>query len=190
MEFNPSPSDTKVVADFHFTNVGQTFVKINEVKTSCGCTTATLDKNTYAPGEKGKITAVFDIGSRVGVQEKTIFVETTDPKEPKIVLQFKATIPQLLEMDMVFLNWLTGEELKPKTVNIKTSGDYPIHHLDVTSTNPNMVIEVKHMEGTRDFQIVVTPKKTNAELEAGIEIKPDYPKDLPKYFNIYVRVDH
>src|ERR1700677_1861071 len=190
LEFHPSPSDTKVVAEFPFTNIGKKTVKIKEVKTSCGCTTATLDKDTYAPGEKGKITAIFDIGGRMGVQEKTIYVSTTDPKEPELVLNFKATIQELLELDNVWLNWLAGEELKPKIVNIKVSADYPIHHLDVTSTNPNMVAEIKHVEGTRDYQLIVTPKNTGAELHAGLEIKPDYPKDPPKYFHVYTRVDH
>ena len=31
---------------------------------------------------------------------------------------------------------------------------------------------------------------TDADLEASIEIKPDFPKDPPKYFHIYTRVDH
>jgi hypothetical protein len=190
LEFNPSPSDEKVVADFHFTNIGTKPIKIKEVKTSCGCTTATLDKDVYAPGEKGKITAIFDIGGRTGVQEKTIYVATNDSKEPELVLQFKATIPKLLDIDNIFLNWQRGEALTPKIVNIKVSGDYPIHHLDVTSTKPEMVAVVKHVEGTRDFQIIVTPKKTDAELDAGLEIKPDYPKNPPKYFHIYTRVDH
>ena len=60
-------------------------------------------------------------------------------------------------------------------MNIKVSGDYPIRHLDVTSTKPEMAAVVKHVEGTRDFQIIVTPKKTDAELDAGLEIKPDFP---------------
>ena len=108
LEFDPSPSDEKVVADFHFTNIGTKPVKIKEVHTSCGCTTATLDKDVYAPGEKGKITANFAIGGRTGVQEKTIYVATSDSKEPQLILQFKATIPKLLDIDTIFLNWQRG----------------------------------------------------------------------------------
>lgn len=129
-------------------------------------------------------------GDRTGVQEKILFVTSDDPKEPETVLRFKATIPQLLEMDTVFLNWVRGEALKPKVVNIKASPDYPIHHLDVTSTSPDMQVEVKHQEGSGDYQLVVTPKKTATEFSAGLEITPDYPKDAPKAFHVYTRVDH
>ena len=190
LEFHPSPTDTKVVAEFPFVNAGKTTVNIKEIKTSCDCTTSTLDKKVYAPGEKGKITAVFEIGDRIGLQEKILFVTSDDPKEPQVVLRFKAVIPQLLEIDTVFLNWVRGEALKPKIVNIKVSPDYPIHHLDVTSTSPDMTVEIKHTEGSGDYQLIVTPKKTDAELSASLEIKPGYPKDSPKSFHIYTRVDH
>ena len=60
----------------------------------------------------------------------------------------------------------------------------------MTSTNPNMVAEVRQVQGSRDFQIVVTPKKTDEALKAGLEIKPDFPANPPKYFHVYTRVDH
>lgn len=190
LEFHPSPGETQVVANFPFTNTGAKPVKIKEVHTSCGCTTVKLDKEVYEPGEKGKITAVFDVGGRVGEQKKTIYVATTAPKEPELVLTFTAFIPKILEIEPIFLNWQAGEELKPKIVNIKVLGDYPVTSLELTSTSPNMTAEVKHENGSRDFQVIVTPKKTDAALSAGIELKPDFPKDPPKYFHIYTRVDH
>ena len=52
-------------------NEGQTAVTNESLKPSCGCTTAELEKKTYAPGEKGEVRARFDIGQRVGVQSKS-----------------------------------------------------------------------------------------------------------------------
>ena len=37
--------------EFSFTNEGDTAMEISEIKTTCGCTTAKLEKMTYAPGE-------------------------------------------------------------------------------------------------------------------------------------------
>lgn len=185
LEFHPSFADTKVTAEFHFTNIGQKPVRITDVTTSCGCTTAMLDKrHVYVPGEKGTITALFDIGGRNEPQKETLFVKTTDPKEPELVLQFTVAIPKLLDIDNIFLNWGRGEELKPKVVNIKILGDYPVHHLDVSSSNPNMTTEIRHAEGSRDFQLVVTPKKADGEFVI-VDIKPDFPKDPPKIFHVY-----
>ena len=189
LDFHPSASDTKVVAEFPFTNIGQKSIKIKDLQTSCGCTTATMAKEIYAPGEKGKITAIFDIGGRTGVQDKHIYVTTDDRKEPQLVLGFKATIPKILDVDPIFVNWATGDALKPRTVNVKVLGDFPVKRLAVTSTSPDMAFEVKHAEGSRLFQIILTPHATKDGISAGIEINPDYPKDPPKYFHVYTRVD-
>jgi len=188
LDLHPAISDTQVVAEFHFINAGKRPVKIKGVRTSCGCTTATREKEVYAPGEKGKITAVLEIGGRTGIQEKQVYVDTDEPGGGEWVLAFKATIPEVLKLEQIFVNWAKGEELKSKTVNVKVMNDFPVHHLEITS-DPNMVTEVKHAEGSRDFQIILTPKKSRDTINAGIEISPDFPKNPPKYFHIYTRAD-
>src|ERR1700722_12158125 len=72
LDLHPAISDTRVVANFYFINAGKRPVRIKNVTTSCGCTTASREKDIYAPGEKGKITAVLEVGSRTGVQEKQV----------------------------------------------------------------------------------------------------------------------
>ena len=57
--------DTVLEAVYKFTNKSDLPVKIEKVKSSCGCTTATTDKETYAPGERGLLKAVFTVGDRV-----------------------------------------------------------------------------------------------------------------------------
>ena len=70
------PGDHEIVATYRFTNIGKTPITIDNVHTSCGCTTAALAKNDYAPGESGQIVARMEIGSRTGHQEKSILVTT------------------------------------------------------------------------------------------------------------------
>jgi Protein of unknown function (DUF1573) len=190
LEFHPAPSESEVVANYRFTNTGKRTVTIREVKTSCGCTTATLEKRTYAPGEKGKITATFEIATRSGLQEKSIYVATDDPHEPELVLTLKATIPKVLDLSGIFLNWKQGEELKAKTVDVRVTDNFPVKNISVTSSNPDIGTEVKHTAGSKDFQIIVTPKKAGAAISAGLEVIPDFPNDNPKVFHVYVRVDH
>src|SRR5438067_1707967 len=92
LDLKPEMGAPTAVAVFKYENKGDTPVHIKAVKPSCGCTTAALAKNDVAPGEKGTITATFNIGDRTGVQVKTVTVETDDPKAPQPVLTFKATI--------------------------------------------------------------------------------------------------
>jgi hypothetical protein len=64
IEIRPKPDEAQVVAAFPFTNAGSEPVTITSLRTSCDCTTASLAKHTYAPGEGGSITATFTVGGR------------------------------------------------------------------------------------------------------------------------------
>ena len=80
------PGDKEAVAKFHFVNSGASAIKIVNVHTSCGCTTAALAKDQFAPGEAGDIQARFAFGSHTGHQEKTIAVTTSDsPNQPTLL---------------------------------------------------------------------------------------------------------
>ena len=74
-------TDKTATGVFPFTNKTANSITITETKSSCGCTTAKLEKKTYAPNESGEIVALFDLGNRVSQQQKTIKVFTDDSKE-------------------------------------------------------------------------------------------------------------
>src|SRR6201988_2641341 len=77
------PGDREVVATYRFTNTGTNPITIDNVHTSCGCTTAALTKNEYAPGESGQIVARMVSGSRTGHHEKLLLESKRDhPKTP------------------------------------------------------------------------------------------------------------
>ena len=86
LDLHPDLGAQKVDAVFKYENKGDTPIHIKAVRPSCGCTTAALAKNDVAPGEKGEITATFNIGDRTGTQVKTVTVDTDDPKAPQTVL--------------------------------------------------------------------------------------------------------
>lgn len=72
--------DTETVSHtFNFKNVSDKTVKIT-VAASCGCTVAGLEKDTYAPGETGKITASFNPQGRNGPQTKVLTMTVIDPQ--------------------------------------------------------------------------------------------------------------
>ena len=93
------------------------------VHASCGCTTAQTQKDEVPPGEKGEITATFNIGDRTGTQIKTVTVETDEAPNQKTVLTLKAEIPQQLEITPNFVFWKQGDKPDPKTINVKVGKD-------------------------------------------------------------------
>src|SRR6266480_7184255 len=140
VELHPAFSDKQAVAHFKYENVGKTPVHFKSVHSSCGCTTAQTQKDEVPPGEKGEITATFNIGGRIGTQVKTVSVETEDPAnpgKPVTVLTLKTVLPETLSISPMFVFWTGQEQAKPKTISVKAAKDFPAKNLDVTSASPD-----------------------------------------------------
>ena len=86
LELHPAATEKTVRAEFGFTNTAPQPVVIDAVKSSCGCTTVSLDKKVYAPGEKGRITGVFTPGRRQGVLTKAISVSVKGESKPTVLI--------------------------------------------------------------------------------------------------------
>jgi hypothetical protein len=173
LDLKPDIGATKVDAVFNYENKGDAPIHIKAVKPSCGCTTAALAKNDVAPGEKGAITATFNIGDRTGVQVKTVTVETDDPKAPQTVLTFKATLVQMLDVTPNLVFWEANEAAQPKTIIAKASKGVTVNKVDVISSSGDFTAKVEPGSTAGEFKIQVQPKDTSKPLNASLTIKPD-----------------
>ena len=173
LDLHPDMGASKVDAVFKYENKGDAPVHIKAVRPSCGCTTAALAKSDVAPGEKGEITATFNIGDRTGVQVKTVTVETDDPKTPQTVLTFKATIAQLVELQPTFVFWQANEPAQPKTIVAKAAKGATVKKIDVISSSGDFTAKVEPGKGDGEFKIEVQPKDTAKPVTATLTIKPD-----------------
>jgi hypothetical protein len=188
VDLHPTYSDTTAVAHFKYENIGTAPIHFNAVRTSCGCTAAKPAKEDVAPGEKGEITATLQIGDRIGVQQKTVTVETNDPKNPTTALQLKATIPALLEVQPAFVYWDGVEPLKPKTISVHAPKDSPVTKVTVTSSDPAIPAKVVPGSSPKDWTISVEPKDRAQLRAATLSIQPDYPAGKPKPYYASARV--
>ncbi|HYW95694.1 MAG TPA: DUF1573 domain-containing protein, partial [Bacteroidales bacterium] len=73
---NIKEADGNVSHTFDFVNTGSEPLIVQNVAPSCGCTTPTWTKEPVMPGEKGKITAVFNPRNRPGHFDKYITVQS------------------------------------------------------------------------------------------------------------------
>lgn len=188
-DLHPKLTDTTAVAHFEYKNTGDKPVKITAVQPSCGCTTAKLAKDVVAPGESGEIVATFHIGERVGPQTKTIHVATDDKPNDATTLTLKADVPRLLEVKPIFMYWPKTKPVEPRIITAKVGGEFPVTKLNVTSTDPDVKLDVESVPNEKSFNIIVTPKTTNRPINAQLKIVPNYPKDAPKTFYANVRID-
>src|SRR5881227_220361 len=189
IELHPAVADKQAIGHFKYQNTGSQPVRFKSVHTSCGCTAAQTQKDEVPPGEKGEITATFNIGGRTGTQVKTVTVQTDDPDPAHAItlLTLKAIIPQLLELQPMFVTWQSGEEPKAKFITAKANKDAGITKLDVVSSVPDFTTKVDPGSAPNEFRISVQPKDTVKPAYTTLTIKPDSPAGAAA-INIAARV--
>lgn len=187
IELRPGLREETAVGHFKYQNKGDKPVAITNVATSCGCTAASTNKKGVAPGEKGEITATFQIGNRVGTQQKAITVTTDDPAQASTTLQLKVEIPQILELQPAFVFWQAGEEPKPKVIMAKAGKDIVLKKLEVTSSSPDFSTKVEKQSKT-EFRVLVTPRQTSQAVMATLTFQPNLPQAKGKTFLATARV--
>jgi hypothetical protein len=164
-------------ARYRFTNAGESAVDIEQVQSSCGCTTAQLERRHYAPGESGEIVAQFTVGERVGPQTKTIAVKSSDSGE-WTTLTLNVDIPEVLRMQPASLDWTPGEKARPKTMTLEFLQEAPLRDLTVQTSNAGMHPELREIVRNRRYELVVTPAQTHDFLFATLTIRCQFgPKE-------------
>ncbi len=186
--FAPGPLDKSVVAKYRFTNVGTAPVSINDVRTSCGCTTAALKKWEYAPGEPGEIEANFQFAGHIGHQEKWIFVTTSAaPREPTL-LRLIVNIPIAVTIEPEFVMWSVGDQLVPKTIRIVVADGLPAKIVSVQVNNPAVKLELREVRAGKEVEVTVTPPNTSKPQNAVLSIRTDYPPENPETHYAYAQL--
>lgn len=176
IELHPKMGDAEAVASFKYENKTDKPINIKNVRSSCGCTVASLKKNDVAPGEKGEVTATFKIGNRTGLQQKTVTVETDSAAEPVTNLMLKAVIPEAVQIQPSFVFWQNGEDPSPKKITVTAGKDVKMTKLDAISSSPDFATKVDPGANAGEFVITVTPQDTKKTTAATLTIKPDMPQ--------------
>jgi hypothetical protein len=191
LELHPAPEDTTALSTFSFENTSDRAVRIMKVDSSCSCLKAELDKEVYAPGERGVGTAEFKVSTFVGRQEKTIHVATDHPSQPEWVIPFVLVVPVEIELEPRTLQWWVGEDSGTQVCTVRMVGEKPLHITNVTSTRESVSFEWKEIEKGRVYEIHVTPVATDKVLLGALKIETD--SEIPMYqrqlafFSIYRR---
>jgi hypothetical protein len=187
LELHPAVGDEKAVGHFKYQNKGDKTIAIKSVTTSCGCTAASA-KQSAEPGEKGEVTATFNVGDRNGTQQKAITVTTDDPAHPVTTLNLKVVIPQVLDVQPAFVMWQANEANKSKTIVAKAGKDISVKNLDVTSSSTDFTAKVEPGSSAGEFKINVEPKQTEKSVATTLTIKPVLADGKTKIFYATARV--
>lgn len=190
IDLHPALGDKQAIAHFKYQNVGTAPVHFKYVKASCGCTAAQSQKDQVNPGEKGEVTATFNIGDRTGMQVKNVTVQTDDPDpmHATTVLTFKADITAALEAKPPFLFWQGGEDPKPKKVSVKAASGFPAKNVTVKSNNPFFSSKIEKGGAPGEWTVEVQPKETSHMMGGSLTLQADYPPNAPKTLTVNLQV--
>lgn len=68
--------------DYEITNTGRSPLYISDVEITCSCTTADFSTKPILPGQKAKVTVIFNSTTTYGRQDRVVYVHSNDPKSP------------------------------------------------------------------------------------------------------------
>lgn len=177
VEVTLEPGKQTAEISFLFENTSQKAVEIAALQAACSCLDAKLkdDKKTYQPGDKGQVTARFNVGNLMGTMEKNVIVKLVgeQPGAASIILSAKIKIPELIDITPRTLNWKLGVEPATQTQRILVTHNEPIHITGVVTTNNHFVTVLKTIRDGWEYEVTVTPEKTTEPGMAIIKITSD-----------------
>lgn len=179
--------ERSVRAVYAFYNAGSQPVKILRVETSCGCTTVTLLRDTYSPGETGEIMVDFEIGGFTGRQEKQVWVKTdVDPDHPE-QLRLVVDVPQLLNIVPRIIWWSIGDDGVEKTVTITVHPDAGVGIPEVRSGNANMSYRLERVAPCV-YLLQVRPQSTERAIRTALVVQITPERLPPRNVMIFAQV--
>ena len=161
---------------FVISNQGDDTLRISNVRTSCGCTAAMLNKKALAPHEKAELKASFDSGRFKGEVKKMISVYSNDQNSPVLTLYLLAEVTVNLEVtpSQVYLMGLKAGERLERKISLKNLSSGPITIKEVSSTVPEIKIELSRMKlqpgESAELKLVIEKITQETKLSGGLTI--------------------
>lgn len=153
----------KIKHSFIIVNKGTEPLKIENIRTSCGCTVAKYD-TVLAPGKTGTITAEFEKSGRTGKQEKVLTVYSNDADSSQIRLIVKGHIKTALDINP---RWL---QLYSENGKVKGS-------VSLTTENKNLTVT------KAQYSVSGNSEKINVPLTLKNKSKPNESGEITYNFD-------
>lgn len=191
--------DSPLKAKIKLTNVGTEELIIQNVKPSCGCTTAPLDKDKLAPGDTSTLEVSMKI-SKGGRTMKNIRISSNDPDKPQENIRIQANVIELLSfVPSKYLRFKDLEVGKESTtqLSIMNKDNTPVKITQENVSPENMIVVFKDSNGNKmsgeasiapgekiDVIATVTPQ-SDGYFRATVDLKTDHPDHKTLRINGY-----
>jgi hypothetical protein len=137
---------------FRLPNRGTAELRVDHVKSSCGCTVAVVSEREIPPGGEGRVVVTLDTARLAGRTTKTVSVYTNDPDAPVVALSLTGQVTA----DLVVTP-------SPLYLGHVRRGDAPRREVTIAPGRNGATYTVERVE------------HTNPAIRARLERRPDGP---------------
>ena len=130
-DFGPVERGTRLEHVFRIVNEGDSELRIEQVKSSCGCTVALASARDLPPGGEGRVHVTLDTARMAGPTTKVVNVYTNDPAESIVGLSMTGQIRSDLVVapSPLYLGRVHHGEPTRREVSIKPGGVHAAHRV-------------------------------------------------------------
>ncbi len=146
-DFGSVPRGPLLTHPFRLVNNTKSVVSINNIRVSCGCTTATALKNVLNPGEETTIVAQMDTRRFSNVKTVTIFVQFDKPawEEVRLWVQANSRDDVIVAPDTLGFGLIKRGSAPTATVSVSFLGNPQSQIVEVVSDSNYVQTVVKEV---------------------------------------------
>jgi hypothetical protein len=184
LDFGYSPQQGSISCRFWIYSTGQDTLRISNVRTSCGCTQAPLEKRVLAPGDSAVVEIIFSTGQYSGRVTKTAHISSnTGEPEKRLVI----TTDVLANVDSTY-----PIVVSPYVVDLNQAKEANAQQMKFTIQNVSgQEIAPSLLTWPKDFYDIKLPKhiKAGGSAEGTVRVKPGASAAFMKSYTIALNDD-
>lgn len=157
---------------FKFRNMGDATLKIEKVKTSCGCTATSVSGDEIPPKGTGELKVQFSSGAFEDEVTKTVYVHSNDPDEAITKLKIKARIHTVISVKprMIYFGRIDKGQSATKDARIYINEE-GVKITGVESTSEYLSAKVLNPDWVQDNDVATAGSENEAEKYSILQVK-------------------
>jgi len=179
-QFGEVETGKSVEHEFAFTNTGPGVLAISKVTTGCGCTAALATAREVPSGGTGKVKVTFQTTGYKGQTTKQAYVESNDPRQPKVTLSLNCTVKVALDSEPphYYFGTIAYGTTANQTIRVFSPQGQAFHINRLTPASPSIrCSEVRpSAKGGYEFDITVGPGLPVGQFSASVVAETDCPR--------------
>lgn len=143
---------------FVLTNQCDRPVRIQSVHTTCGCAQAVASSTNVAPGQIALLDVEMNFKGRRGHQSKAVYVETDDPVNRIIRVEFDGIVivPIELQPEGIHFGTLATEGTAVREVLVTAVGTNEFRVKSVTASSTQVLASLETLEAGKRYRVKIT----------------------------------